>query len=116
MSISPIVARQYILGHQGLWPGRRVAGKDGAATIIHQIGGVQVDPINVVARSHDIVLWGRVADYRPEQLVLLYHDRAFFDLSQSCAAIVYLLISQYDRVRYIIWHGEALVCSENICC
>ena len=41
---------------------------------------VQVDPINVVARSHDIALYGRVLDYRPALLQsLLYEDRACFE-------------------------------------
>src|SRR5207302_1471854 len=41
---------------------------------------VQLDPLNVVARSHDIALWSRVLDYRPEYLdQLLYQDRQFFD-------------------------------------
>jgi len=57
--------RRYVLGRQGLWPERRVAGKPGVAQIIRQVGAVQIDPINVVARSHNIVLWGRVASYQP---------------------------------------------------
>jgi len=72
--------RRYVLGRQGLWPGRRVADKPGVAQIIRQIGAVQLDPIDVVARSHDIVLWGRVAGYQPSQLdELLYSNRQFFD-------------------------------------
>lgn len=39
-----------------------------------------MDPLTVVARSHDIVLWSRVASYQPAFLdALLYQDRAFFD-------------------------------------
>jgi hypothetical protein len=39
-----------------------------------------MDPLNVVARSHDIVLWSRVSGYRPAYLDhLLYHERQFFD-------------------------------------
>src|ERR687884_251647 len=80
LSISKAIARRFVLGRQGLWPGRRVAGQAGVAQVIRQIGAVQIDPINVVARSHDIVLWGRVAGYQPEHLdTLLYQDRAFFD-------------------------------------
>lgn len=71
MSISPIsntVARRYILGRQGLWPGRRWAGKDGTIQALRYIECVQMDPLNVIARSHDLALWGRVLDYRPEHL------------------------------------------------
>jgi uncharacterized protein YcaQ len=39
-----------------------------------------MDPLNVVARSHDIVLWSRVSGYRPAYLEhVLYHTRQFFD-------------------------------------
>ena len=39
-----------------------------------------MDSLNVVARSHDIVLWSRVVDYRPQYLEqLLYRDRALFE-------------------------------------
>jgi uncharacterized protein YcaQ len=39
-----------------------------------------MDPLTVVARSHDIVLWSRVAAYDTAFLdALLYQDRAFFD-------------------------------------
>ncbi|HET8630869.1 MAG TPA: crosslink repair DNA glycosylase YcaQ family protein [Thermomicrobiales bacterium] len=79
-TIAPDVARRYLLGRQGLWPGRRRAGKEGAARALRDLGSVQLDPLTVVARSHDLVLWGRVGGYRPADLdALLYEDRAFFD-------------------------------------
>ncbi|MGQ0569260.1 MAG: DNA glycosylase AlkZ-like family protein [Armatimonadota bacterium] len=81
--MSPIpntVARRYILGRPGLWPGRRWAGKDGTIQALRDIECVQMDPLNVVARSHDLALWGRVLDYRPEHLgTVMYRDREFFD-------------------------------------
>jgi len=79
-SISRQTARRYLLGRQGLWPGRRWSGKEGAATAIRTLGAVQIDPLVVVARSHDLVLQSRVEGYQPAQLdALLYQDRAFFD-------------------------------------
>lgn len=79
-SISSTTYRRFILGCQGLWPGRRWAGKAGATQALRTAESVQVDPVAVAAQSHDIVLWGRVADYRPEYLQeLLYQDRLFFD-------------------------------------
>jgi uncharacterized protein len=39
-----------------------------------------MDPLNVIARSHDLALWGRVLDYQRDHLdTLMYRDRAFFD-------------------------------------
>jgi uncharacterized protein YcaQ len=78
--ISKTTARRFVLGRQGLWPGRRWSGTSGAASALHTIEAVQMDPLNVVARSHDIVLWSRVRGYQPADLdQLLYHDRQFFD-------------------------------------
>lgn len=78
--ISMSTARRFVLGQQGLWPGRRWAGEDGAATALREIGSVQMDPLNVVARSHHLALWGRVADYQTDHLdTLLYDKRQFFD-------------------------------------
>ena len=73
--------RRIILGSQGLWPeGRRWSGKEGTVQALKAVEAVQMDPLNVVARSHDIVLWSRVAGYRPEYLQqALYQDRLFFD-------------------------------------
>jgi uncharacterized protein len=79
-TISKQTARRYVLGKQGLWPGRRWAGKDGTAQALQSIEALQLDPLNVVSRSHDIALWGRVIDYRPEYLdQVAYQERRFFD-------------------------------------
>ena len=78
--ISKVTARRFVLGRQGLWPGRRWSGKDGTAEAIRVAEAVQMDPLTVIARSHDIALWGRVHDYQPAHLdQLLYQERAFFD-------------------------------------
>ncbi len=78
--ISIFTARRFVLGKQGLWPGRRWAGEEGTAAALREIGSVQMDPLNVVARSHHLALWGRVADYRTAHLdTLLYETRQFFD-------------------------------------
>ena len=79
-AVSVQTARRFLLGCQGLWPGRRSAGRPGARRALHRSGLVQVDPLNVVGRSHDLALHARVWDYRPEHLDhLLYTSREFFD-------------------------------------
>jgi len=83
-SISQRTARRFVLGKQGLWPGRRFAGKDGVTAALQQIEALQLDPLNVIARSQDIALWGRVLDYRPEFLYqVAYDERRFFDYGGS---------------------------------
>jgi len=80
INISQQTARRFVLGKQGLWPGRRWRGKNGTAQAIRTCEAVQLDPLNVVARSQDIVLHSRVLDYKPEYLYkVAYEDREFFD-------------------------------------
>ncbi|HVF24875.1 MAG TPA: crosslink repair DNA glycosylase YcaQ family protein [Anaerolineales bacterium] len=78
--ISQQTARRFVLGKQGLWPGRRWKGKKGTVDAIRACEAVQLDPLNVAARSQDIVLHSRVLDYKPEYLYqVAYKDRQFFD-------------------------------------
>jgi uncharacterized protein YcaQ len=78
-----------------LWPGRRWTGKAGAAQALREVEAVQIDPVSIVAQSHDIVLWGRVIDYRPEHLnSLLYEERKFFDYGGG------LMIYPMDELPY----------------
>ncbi len=78
--ISKETARRFVLGQQGLWPGRRFQGREGVAQAIRASETIQIDTINVVARNHDLTLWSRVVDYRPEWLNFwLYEDRRFFE-------------------------------------
>jgi uncharacterized protein len=78
--ISQQTARRFVLGRQGLWPGRRWKGRKGTAQAIRTCEAVQLDPLNVIARSQDIVLHSRVLDYKPEYLYkVAYDERQFFD-------------------------------------
>jgi uncharacterized protein len=80
ITISQTTARRFVLGKQGLWPGRRWKGKKGTAQAIRDCGAVQLDPLNIFARSQDIVLHSRVLDYKPDYLYqVAYQDREFFD-------------------------------------
>jgi len=80
ITISKQTARRFILGKQGLWPGRRWKGKKGVAHAIRNCEAVQLDPLVVIARSQDLVLHSRVLDYKPDHLYqVAYKDREFFD-------------------------------------
>lgn len=80
LAISAETARRFILGKQGLWPGRRWAGSRGTRAAVHAVEHLQLDPLVIVARSHDLMLHSRVAGYRPELFDdLAYRKRAFFD-------------------------------------
>lgn len=80
LTISHVTQRRFLLGKQGLYPGRRWRGAEGVVAALRAGAVVQVDPLNVVARSHDIVLYGCVLDYQPQMLqTLLYDQRLLFD-------------------------------------
>ncbi len=90
--ISAVVARRLLLAAQGLLGQQQASGPaatdrpaapDGLAAlrqVIEGLGFVQLDSINTVARAHDLILWSRLPDYRPEQLdQLLYKERFLFE-------------------------------------
>lgn len=50
---------------------------------------IQFDPLNVVGRNPDLVLQGRVNDYRPEMLYeLIYGERQLYDYWDKMVSIV----------------------------
>ena len=80
IQISQQAARRFVLGKQGLWPGRRWLGKSGTREAMLACEHLQLDPLVIVARSHDLMLHSRVSGYRPEFFgQLTYAERGFFD-------------------------------------
>lgn len=80
LTIDRTIARRFILGKQGLWPGRRWQGAAGADQAMRAMEYLQLDPLQIVARSHDIALHSRVREYTPglwEERA--YQQRRFFD-------------------------------------
>ena len=74
------VARRFILGKQGLWPGRRWRGLEGTEAAMRAIEQLQLDPLVLVARAHDLILHARVLDYQQgDWATLTYEQRRFFD-------------------------------------
>lgn len=80
MKIDLDTARRFILGKQGLWPGRRWQGLTGTALAMRLMEYLQLDPLQIIARSHDILLHSRVLDYTPGLWeTVTYEQRQFFD-------------------------------------
>jgi uncharacterized protein YcaQ len=80
LTIDIDTARRFILGKQGLWPGRRWRGIAGAEQAMRAMEYLQLDPLQIIARSHDITLHSRVLDYTPGLWEdLAYGQRKFFD-------------------------------------
>lgn len=80
LTIDIETARRFILGKQGLWPGRRWRGVKGTEKAMRAIEYLQLDPLQIIARSHDITLHSRVLDYKPGMWEdVTYRKRNFFD-------------------------------------
>src|SRR6266542_5403393 len=80
LTITIDTARRFILGKQGLWPGRRWRGIEGAEHAMRAMEYLQLDPLQIIARSHDIKLHSRVLDYTPGMWeAVAYQQRKFFD-------------------------------------
>jgi uncharacterized protein YcaQ len=95
ITISSRTARRYVLGRQGLWPGRRWSGRAGTEQALRQCECVQIDTINAVARNHDLKLAARVEGYVPAMLdALLYTDRRFFEFGSI------LMVYPADEMSY----------------
>jgi len=47
--------------------------------LIESLAYVQLDPLQVIARSHDHILWSRNSQFRPKMLERLLEDRAIFE-------------------------------------
>ena len=78
--ISAVTARRYVMGRGGLWPGRRWRGLAGAASAMRAMEDLQLDPLVVVARAHDLMLHSRVLDYAIDDwATLTYERREFFE-------------------------------------
>jgi hypothetical protein len=73
-------ARRFILGKQGLWPGPRWRGLEGVEQAMAAMEYLQLDPLQIIARSQDITLHSRVLDTTPGMWEdVAYQKRKFFD-------------------------------------
>jgi uncharacterized protein len=106
-------ARRFVLGRQGLWPGRRWKGPKGLDLALGYIGSVQFDPLDVVGPSHDLALWGRIDGYRAADLGdALYTKRTLFETGgnvqiRPIEELPYLRIVMRRRIAEERWRRFA---------
>lgn len=80
LTIDIVTARRFVLGKQGLWPGRRWRGAKGTERAMREMEYLQLDPLQIIARSQDIALHSRVVEYTPRMWEdVAYRKRRFFD-------------------------------------
>ncbi len=78
---------------------RRKASPSNIYKLVQQLGSLQLDTINVVERSHHLVLYSRLEDYKPQQLdEPLYKQRSLCDFWTNVAAII--PSEDYDYYHY----------------
>jgi uncharacterized protein YcaQ len=89
VTVSKEKARNYSLSRQLLTNKRFPKGRSGTLRIIEHLGYVQIDTINVVERSHHLVLHTRQPSYRQEFLHdLQAKDRRIFEYWAHAASFV----------------------------
>ena len=112
ITISKLTFRRFLLGQQGLWPGRRFKGLGGTTKAIHQMQGLQLDPLNIAARSQEIALYGRVLDFKLEHLhQAAYQKRGFFDYGDwlfmyPMSEFPYWRLHMKQHEAQGMWYGE----------
>ncbi len=80
------------------------ATKKAVRSIIRQMHVLQIDSINVIARSPYLVLWSRLGDYNPRWLDDLLAEGALFEYWSHAAC--FLPIEEYPLYRHL--HGDWL--------
>jgi uncharacterized protein YcaQ len=103
LTIDIETARRFILGKQGLWPGRRWRGLKGTEKAMRAMEYLQLDPLQIIARSQDITLFSRVLDYVPGMWErVTYQQRKFFDWGG------WLAVRPMDELPYwrVVMHRE----------
>jgi uncharacterized protein YcaQ len=89
LQINLTTARRLAVASQQLANHTAAADKSALLAVIRELGCLQVDPINVVARSPLLVLWSRLGSYDTADLgTLLWQDKLLFEYWAHAASIV----------------------------
>ena len=82
-------ARRLAVRSQHLAGPPPAAGIDGMRQVLRGLRVLQLDPVNVVARSHLLVLWSRLGGFDRDDLdTLLWRERWLFEYWAHAASIV----------------------------
>jgi len=95
-------ARAVFLEKHGLAEAPSGAGKgDDLADVIDRIGFVQLDSVNTFARAHDLILWSRRQQYRPNRLDHLQaRDGRLFEHWTHDAATIPMAFYPHWKLRF----------------
>ena len=88
-TISAQTARRLAITRQRLAGPRSKPNADGILGVVRDLGCLQLDPTNVVAPSHQLVVFSRVGPYQRKHLdTLLWEERRLFEGWAHAASIV----------------------------
>ncbi len=89
LQLSLQTARRLAITRQRLADAQPNPSPENILGVIRDLGCLQIDPINVVAHSHQLVLFSRVGPYDLAHLdTLLFRKRKLFEYWAHCASIV----------------------------
>lgn len=89
VDLSKASVRRLAITCQRLAGPRASSDPDGLRDVLRSLRCLQLDPINVVARSHELVLWSRVGAYdRADFDTLVWEDRWLFEYWAHAASMV----------------------------
>jgi len=82
-------ARKFFLEKQLLTKTKIPKGKTGVLHVIDRLGYIQIDTINVIERSHHLVMHSRLSDYKQEYLhALQAEDKKIFEYWAHAASFI----------------------------
>lgn len=84
------------LYQQRLYHEPAFSGKQGILKILGDLGLIQIDTINVVSKSHNLIFFSRLKDYKETDLIDLYTEKSVFE--SYVHAMSLLPMSQYPYV------------------
>jgi uncharacterized protein YcaQ len=87
--VSAEAARRFLVARHFLAPARALEGGQNAVLeVVRRLGSIQLDPIAVAGRSHDLALHARVAGYEPAWCDALYERREIFEAFNKGLSLV----------------------------
>ena len=95
-------ARRLFLDRHGLLrPGSGPGRGEDLDGVLHDLGFVQVDSVNTLARAHDLILWSRRSQYRPRALEhLVAGRRTAFEHWTHDAAVIPMSFYPMWRLKF----------------
>jgi uncharacterized protein len=112
VKVTAETARRFLVARHFLAPARSLAGgPDAVIEVLRKLGSIQLDPIAVAGRSHDLVLHARVADYGPAWCDMLYEQRKIFEAYNKGLSLV--PVSEFPWFRGFLSQRSPRLIAEN---